>query len=268
MTSHSPSDEDAQAPRHVVSSALNVLEGLRILCDAEGPVGLAEMRAALGVSEPTAFRIMQTLIHTGFARTAVGGGYEPTLEVVRLGGVVTRRDHVLDATRAIFGPISRRFEEPITIGVPDGDHILFVEKLAGPRDPNFFCDIGERLPLHAGAAARCILAYASDEVFEHYLEHGLGRRTPATHTSREKLREDRAAIHANGFTVSVDEVDVGISAIGVPIFNGQSEILAAAAIANVTARWSPDDIAMRAKEMCDAAASVMARVVDLPARGL
>lgn len=269
MSSLSPVDGGAQTPRHVVSSALNVLEGLRILCDAEGPVGLAEMRAALGVSEPTAFRILQTLIHSGFARTATGGGpgYEPTLEVVRLGGVVTRRDHLLDATRAMFGPISRRFEEPITVGVPDGDHILFVEKLAGPRDPNFFCDIGERLPLHVGAAARCMLAYASDEVFEHYLEHGLGKRTPSTKTSREKLREDRAAIRADGFTVSVDEVDVGISAIGVPILNGRGEILAAAAIANVTARWSPDDIAMRAKEMCDAAASAMARVVDLPARG-
>jgi DNA-binding IclR family transcriptional regulator len=268
VSSSSPVSEDAQAPRHLVSSALNVLQGLRILCAAEGPVGLAEMRAALGVSEPTTFRVLQTLIHAGFARTALGGGYEPTLEVVRLGGLVTRRDHVLDATRAMFGPISRRFEEPITVGVPDGDHILFVEKLAGPRDPNFFCDIGERLPLHVGAAARCMLAYASEEAFEHYLEHSLGKRTPSTHTSRDRLREDRATTRANGFTVSVDEVDVGISAIGVPILNGHGGILAAAAIANVTARWSPDNIALRAKELCDAAASVMARVVDLPARGI
>lgn len=256
------------APRHVVSSALKVLEGLRILCETEGPISLSDFRTVLGVSEPTAYRVLQTLVGAGYARPASDGGrgYEPTLEVVRLGGIVTRRDHVLDVARAVFGPISRRFEEPITVGVPDGGHILFVEKLAGPRDPNFFCDVGERLPLHVGAAARCILAHVPDAVFEHYLEHRPGSRTPSTHTSVAELREDRELIRERGYTVSIDEVDIGISAIAVPVLNGKGDILAAAAIANVTARWGDDDVTLRAKEMRDAAASVMARVVHLPPR--
>lgn len=252
---------------NVVASALKVLEALRYLCESDGPVSLVDLRRHLGVSEPTAYRVLQTLIHTGHVRHAWNDrGYEPTLEVARLGGLVTSRDHVIASMRAQFGPLNRRFEEPVMVGVPDGDHILFVEKLAGPRDPNFYCDIGKRLPLHVGAAARSILAQTSEDYFERYLAHGLGKRTPATRNSAERLRQDRDFIRTHGYAWSVDEVDEGISAVGVPITNGLGQVLAAAAIANVSVRWQEHDVELRAKEMKAAAASVMADIVDLPAR--
>jgi len=271
MRSSATARAGSAAP-HVVSSALKVLDGLRILCDSDGPVSLGELRDKLGVSEPTAFRVAQTLIHAGYARPAVGvrHGYEPALEIARLAGRAMRREQVLDAARAVLGPIARRFEEPITVGVQDGDYVLFVEKLCGPRDPTFFCAIGERLPLHVGAVARCILAHVDDTRYEHYLAHSLKRLTAQSdHDHRvtcDRLRNDRQLIRHKGYTLSVEEVDVGISAVGVPILNGNGEILAGAAIANLTARWTAEDLRLRARMMVDAATQVMARVVEVPAR--
>lgn len=248
---------------HIISSAVKVLDALRILSEADESVSLAELRKRLGVSEATAYRVAQTLVSTGFAQAATNGfGYEPTLEIVRLGDLVTRRDHLVDAIREAFKPVNQLFQEPITVAIPDGDHILFVKKLAGPRDPNFTCDVGVRLPMHLGAAARCILAYSSEPFFERYLAQHIP--APESSVSTAQVRADRDFIRSKGYSISLDEVDIGISAVGVPILNGNGGILAGVAVANVTARWSADDLALRAAEMRAAAAAASARLEHLP----
>jgi DNA-binding IclR family transcriptional regulator len=255
-----------ESAKNVTSSAVKVLEGLRILCEAQGSVSLGDFRTRLGVSEATAYRVFQTLVSTGFAQPSPSGsGYEPTLEIVRLGDLVTKGDHLADAIRSGFRPVNQKFQEPVTVGVPDGDFILFVKKLSGPRDPNFTCDVGVRLPMHIGAAARCILAHAPEEFFEAYLE----RRLAASDQTggdilRAQMREDRDFIRENGYSISLDEVDVGISAIGVPILNRDGSVLGAVAIANVTARWDSEAMTTRAAEMRAAAAATSTLVADLP----
>ena len=253
--------------KNVTSSAVKVLDGLRILCEAGGAsLSLNDFRERLDVSEATAYRIFQTLVSTGFAQqSASRSGYESTLEIVRLGGLVAKGDHLSEAISTCFRSVNQRFQEPITVGVPDRDQILFVKKLAGPSDPNFTCDVGVRLPLHIGAAARCILAFASDSFFEGYLH----RQFPSaggvsTETSRAQLRADRDFIREHGYSISLDEVDVGISAIGVPVLNRDGAILGAVAIANVTARWDSDGMAARAEEMRAAALATGDHVAELP----
>jgi DNA-binding IclR family transcriptional regulator len=256
------------ASSHAVASAFKVLDALRILCSSDQPVLLAALAAELEVSAPTAYRAVQTLLEAGFAARAPGrNGYVPTLEVVRLGGLITSREPLLDVVRAAFEPVRRKFSEPITVGVRDDDHILFVQKLSGPRDPRFYCDTGLRLPLHVGAAARCILAHLSAPDFETYLKRELTHRTPSTHAVASCLRKDREDILELGYTLSVDEVDVGISAVGVPIVNHKNQVLAGAAIANVTARWNEADIRERAETMTAAARFCLEQAGDLPSAG-
>jgi DNA-binding IclR family transcriptional regulator len=252
--------------KNVTSSAVKVLEGLRIICEARESVSLGEFRRLLNVSEATAYRVFQTLVVTGFAQPSAGGsGYEPTLEIVRLGDLVSKGDHLTDAIATSFWQVNQHLEEPITVAIPDGDHILFVKKLSGPRDPNFTCDVGVRLPMHTGAAARCMLAFAPETFFEAYLDRRFpGSDGPTASTARAQLHADREFIRENGYSISLDEVDVGISAIGVPIMNAKGAVLAAVAIANVTARWDSDGMAARVGEMQAAAAEVSGIVADLP----
>jgi DNA-binding IclR family transcriptional regulator len=245
---------------HVTSSAVKVLEALQHLCESENGLSLAELRALLDVSEATAYRAAQTLVATGFATVAASGkGYQPTLEVVRLGAMVSRQDHLATVLRTTFMPVNRQFQEPITIAIPDQDHILFIAKLAGLRDPDFSCDVGVRLPLHQGAAARAILAHLPEELAEHYLDQYAGSARERAH-----LAADGSTIRKLGFSFSRDEVDIGISAIGVPILNSSATVLAAAAIANVTARWTPEDVTERAEAMRAAAEEAHSLLLHLP----
>lgn len=251
----------------LLSSARNVLRALEIFCGAPEPLPLAAVATRLGVSQPTAYRIVQTLIKHDFVRP-VGdrAGYQVTLRVVELAGEVIDRIEVKEIIRPTFQRVAEAFDESVTVAAPDGDHIVFVDRLPALTNIHFYCNVGRRLPLHAGAAARCVLAHQEDELFERYLERRLGRLTPATETDPDELRADRDRILASGHAVSVDGVDLGISAVGVPILNGKNQVLAAVAIANLTVRWTESDIVERAKAMTDAARRVGAECARLTAR--
>jgi DNA-binding IclR family transcriptional regulator len=249
--------QNTKVPQHVVGSATKVLAALRLLCEADDPLTLSALTDKLQTSESTAYRVLQTLVQCRFAQpVGKAGGYAPSMEIVRLGGLIASRDPLSAACEEVLTPISHRFDEPITVCVLDRDRVLFVSKLSGPRAPRFYCDVGRTLPLHKGAAARCLLAHLDERLFEAYID-GLSLRGPdAGAGSSADLRCDRAEIRRLGYAISAGDVDVGISAVGVPIKGADNRVVCAAAIANVTARWNDEEIALRAKVMLSAAESI------------
>jgi DNA-binding IclR family transcriptional regulator len=240
----------------VLRTGIKVLQGLRTLAEAQGTISLAEFRDRMAMPTASAHRVLVTLVEAGFARAPLDGsaGYEATLEASRLGGLVrTSGTHLTSAIRTHFAPALRRFQEPLTVAVHDRDHIVFVDKLASPSDPSFYCDVGKRLRLHQGAAARCVRAHVSDDEFEAYLSSPVNRDVVVSPAAAEAIRKEREAIVQAGFVLSVEEVDVGISAVAVPVLNDLREVIATVAIANVSARWGKQEIIDRASVLRTAA---------------
>lgn len=209
----------------------------------------------------TAFRAAETLVACGFARPDPSGhGYVASLDVVELAGAIIDRTSIKSIARETLAEVARTFGETVTLAIREGDHVVFIDRIEGTSNVRFFCDIGRRLPLHAGAAARCILAHLPDDDFAAYTSRtDLEALTPRTRVDQGALERDRHDIHRHGFAVSVDEVDTGVSAIGVCILNQYDEVLAAAAIANLTARWKRADIRGRAAAMREAAVRIQHR---------
>jgi DNA-binding IclR family transcriptional regulator len=243
--------DGARSP--VTSSAVKVLSALEFICDRDSATGLGELAQALGVSTPTAYRIMQTLVATGFARPAGAreAQYEPSFRVVELASRVLDNNDLRSALLPTLHELASQLGESVTLAVPDGAEIVFVERVTTDTQIRFYCDVGRRLPLHAGAAARAILAWLPERQFESYAAGNLHALTPATRTGLSALRADRAEIRAAGYAVSVDEVDLGISAVAVPLLAVSGAVVGAVAVANLTARWSDADRRHRGEILSD-----------------
>lgn len=243
---------------NVVQSAVKVLDALRIMCRMDGPVLASQIAADLGISVPTAYRAAETLVATGFARPSpTGHGYVPSFDVLELAGSIVDHLGIKMIAREILVNVARTFGETVTLAVRDGDDVIFIDRIEGSRDLRFFCDIGRRLPLHAGAAPRCLLSHLSDAEFETYLDRvDLQPLTPRTRITRQELEHDRREIRRHGYSVSIDEVDLGVSAVGVPILNPTGDVLAVIAIASLSVRWHREDIRARATAMREAAVRI------------
>lgn len=250
---------------NVLSSASRVLEALEIICRAGQPVSLAQLASQLGGSEVTAYRAAQTLVANGFVRAAEGarGGYEPSWRLVELSAPMLARNEVRSYAQPTLRALADRYDESITLAIPVGSSVLFVDRISVNRSIEFFCDIGRKLPLHIGAASRAVLAHYPEDLFEEYISRELGSMTSATTTSPDLLRLDREQIRARGYSISREDVEIGITGVAAPIFNGDGEILGAAAIANVSARWDESDVAERGAAMVAVCAEISNRCAML-----
>ena len=255
-------DERTVSPSNIVGAAVKVLDALRVICASREPVRAGAIARELGVSMPTAFRAAETLVASGFVRHARDGqGYTPSLQVLELGAEIVDHIGVKEIAREVLEEVKRQFGEPITLAIREDDSVVFIDRIEGTRGLRFYCDVGRRLPLHAGAAARSLLAYLPESEFEAYLEQGaLEAFTDQTRTDGETLRRDRDQIRRAGYAVSIDEVDVGVAAVGAPIFDARNRVIAVVSVANMTARWAPADIEARGRALREAAVRIRRQV--------
>ena len=244
-----------------VQAAARSLRALELIAMSAQPVKLSQIADELGVSEPSAFRLVRTMIDVGFVASAPGSqpGYVPTLRVVELGSNVLTRNSVRQVAAAELLAVAEAFQESITIAVPDEESVVFVERIVCGPTVEFYCDIGKRLPLHVGAAARAVLAHVSEEAFRRYVTQALRPYTPATTITTDGLVEDRERTRAVGYTISKGDVEVGISAVGVAFVSADGLPIGAASIASVGARWSEPDYVARGRQMATAAAKISER---------
>lgn len=249
------------AQTNVLRSAFMVLKALGTIGRAEEPVLASELAELLDVSTPTAFRAAETLVVAGYAKRGPSDkGYLPSLEIVELAGDVVDNLGIRDPAREILAEAARAHGETVMMAIRDRGHVIFIDRMEGTKSLRFYCDLGRRLPLHAGAAGRCILANLDDEVHSAYIaREDLERMTPRTLVEPDQLLQDRRAIQDRGYAVSVDQVDWGVSAVGVPIINLRGEALAVITIANRTSQWRSRDIENRARLLREAAARIQRR---------
>lgn len=251
---------------NIVAAGLKALEALKIVASSEPPVSLSELARKLHVSQATAYRFAMTLVKSGFVASVAGrGGYRPTMAIVELASDLLDGTPVRGLAVPVLTRVAEQFGESVTLAVPDGDHIVFVDQIAVNRNVDFYCRTGKRLPLHVGAAARCVLAHYPDRLFAEYTDRSLAAFTNSTKTTAGVLRADRAEIRERGFAVSVEDVEVGISGVGVPLLNRAGDVLGAATIANITARWDARAIKNRAEAMVEASLEIAELCASLPA---
>src|SRR5207248_2055795 len=74
-----------------------------------------------------------------------------------------------------------------------------------------------RLPLHAGASQKALLAFLAEEEVGRVATGSLERLCRATITDPEELRENLAEIRKRGWAISFEETNVGVWGVAVPL---------------------------------------------------
>ncbi len=100
----------------------------------------------------------------------------------------------------------------------DGGEVLYLVSETGSNLLTLRSHVGLRLPAHATALGKCLLAQLGDEE----ARRAVGREpypalTPRTLTSWEKLRPQLERVRREGVAYSREEYELGLHSIAVPI---------------------------------------------------
>lgn len=116
--------------------------------------------------------------------------------------------------------------ETAVLAVREKTEIRCLEVVESPNPIKYHFRIGTQLPIHAGAMGKVILAYSPLEIRENILSAPLERFTHNTLISSEDLRRELEHIRKKGYSVSIEEVDIGGSAVGAPVLGPDGELIA------------------------------------------
>ncbi|MDF3148679.1 MULTISPECIES: IclR family transcriptional regulator [unclassified Streptomyces] len=196
-----------------VKSAARTVELLELLAArGDRPARLQELADALEVPRSSMYALLQTLISRGWVRTDVTGSlYGIGIHALLTGTSYLDSDPRVRAVRPYLDEASEALGETMHLGRLDGRDVAYLATRESHEYLRTISRVGRRLPAHAGALGKALLAERPDGDLPEGPYESL---TPHTHTTREPLAADLAAVRARGYSVDREESVPGIVGFG------------------------------------------------------
>ncbi len=238
-----PETEPENAVRGGVQSVDRAITVLQILARTGG-AGVSEIAEEMGVHKSTASRLLSALDVRGMAQQDHDRGkYHLGFEILRLASSIPGRLSVAFEARPFLNALAARFQETVNLAVLRSNFAVNVDQAMGPSSLATYDWIGSLTPLHATSSGKILLAYLETAERDHILKGtGLPAFTANTVTSRHALEKQLKAAAAAGFATTYDELEVGMSAIAVPVRDHRGVVIAAVSISGPAFRFDPEKL--------------------------
>jgi DNA-binding IclR family transcriptional regulator len=205
----------------IITTQVGVLDKsvaiLAALAD-EGPLSLAGLVSATGLSRPTAHRLAAALEAHRLVGRDESGRYRLGLRLLGWAGAVKGELGLVEAARPVLEALRDETGESAQLFVRDGDSRLCVaasERPAGLRDT---VPVGAVLPIDRGSGGKVLLAYGAE-----------GRVAAAGRFPAVDLVE-LETIRRRGWAVSMAEREDGVCSVSAPVLDSGGQVHAAVGV--------------------------------------
>lgn len=186
---------------------------------------LSEISAETGLALSTTHRLVGELEEWGALLRDVNGRYQIGLRLWELGQHAGRQ--VREIARPLLQDLYSLTQETVHIAIREQTDALYIDRVYGSRRVPQASRVGGRLPLHATAVGKVLLAFEEPWVRDAVLGSPLEGRTAHTHIDPAVLRAELDAIRERGYALTREEVRLGSASIAVPVFQREGGIGAA-----------------------------------------
>jgi DNA-binding IclR family transcriptional regulator len=223
--------------------------------------GVRDVARDLGLPKSTVSRLIidladaRLLVQDGTGRYRLGAG------AARLGQAYLQGLDVRTVAASFMTDLQERSAETVGLHVREGLERVVIATQESKATIRSGFSIGERLPMHAGAGAKVLLAFETDEVREQLL--GTLKLTPLTDRTIldvSQLERELDSVRAQGYAMSANEVSLQSASLAAPIFDGDSRLAAALVLTGPVFRMTPEVLEALTPLMVDAAREISARL--------
>jgi len=232
----------ATARRPIAVPALDRgLKLLRILGQASGPLTLSELSDQIGVSRSTVYSLLATLQEYGFvARDERYKTYQLGIGALELGSAYLNKINLLPAFNEVAQRLVVACGETVKLAVLDGRDVVYLGKQDGLYSVRLVARVGSRMPAHATAVGKVLLAELSDsELLLLYADGQLVALTPHTITNVGSLLHAIVAVRVQGYALDLEESTPRVQCVAAPVRDHSGAVVAAISIGVPHDRLSP-----------------------------
>lgn len=241
-----------------VRSVQRALDILSLLTEQRRTVTIRDVVEATGLAKTTVIRLVSTLERSGLL-WATSAGYTAGPGLWRWAHLARRSWELPPETQRTMSDLAAKQGETVNVYVVRDIYRVCVAQQEGPRALRHVVQIGDELPLWAGASAKVLLRDAPPTLLAR-----VAGNSPYGHGHVAQLREWIDTASAQGYAVSHGEREQGLSAVAAPVLGRAGSVVAALTLSGPSVRFTDDRVAAFAADLTQIARRMSDRGFDHP----
>ncbi|MDQ7904814.1 IclR family transcriptional regulator [Phytohabitans sp. ZYX-F-186] len=241
-----------------VRSVQRAMDILSLLTDARPVVSIREIVDETGLAKTTVIRLVQTLEQVGLL-WATAKGYTAGPGLWRWAHLARRAWELPPETQQLMRELAARQRETVNLYVARDIYRVCVAQQESPQPLRHVVQVGDELPMWAGASSKVLLRDASPALLTR-----VALSSPYGESHVDTLREWVDGVLKTGYATSAGEREPGLSAVAVPVTGRSVAVVAALSLSGPTIRFTDDRIADFIDDLKRVAARMSERGFDHP----
>ncbi|WP_084637137.1 IclR family transcriptional regulator [Neomicrococcus aestuarii] len=236
---------------------------LILLMKESGPISVKSASEHLGVAPSTAHRLLNALMHRGFAAQDHERRY-------RLGPALVERHSerytvqaLRQSARSALMVLSQEVGETVQLMVLTEGNIQFIDGIESTKTLRVGMRVGDKMPAFVSAGGKAILALFSNAELEDLYRQGI----PAWSTSRidslKTLKREMTKVRRAEFGSNFEEMEEGVVGLGVAVTDPDGHPVAAITTATPSIRFDRNNIPSHVAALQTAAAAISEELQEL-----
>jgi len=219
--------ERSDAPS--VAATETSFEIIEALIELDG-AGTTEVAEHVDTTKSTVYNHLQTLLNKDYV-VKENGIYSVGLKFLRMGEYARNCHDVAQVGPDEVDKLADKTSEMANLVVEEHGQGVFLYRAKGTDAVHMDTHTGKRLPLHATAFGKAILAELPRERVDEVIEtHGLTQHTEKTITEREELYDELESIRDQGHAFDREERLEGLRCVAAPLLDSNDRAIGAVSI--------------------------------------
>lgn len=210
--------------------------------DEHRRLGLTVLARRAGLPLSTAHRLVGELVTWGALHRTPDGDYVVGRRLWDVGLLAPHNAGLVELASPYLHDLFAATRATVHLAVRDDTQVLYLDRLRGSHSVPILSTVGSRLPMHATAVGKVLLAHAPTAVLEEVLT-SLTPITPHTVVRPDLLRRQLSAVRREGHTTAVEEMSLGAASSAVPIRQGCEVVASLGMVVPTPARYRSRTVA-------------------------
>ncbi len=206
-------------------------------------LGVTEIANQIGTNKSVVYRMLATMDALNvIQQNPENGKYRLGLKLFELSQKVSIHKNFISKAKPYMEDLVKRAGETAHLAIYKNQKVYFLDKVVGRHDLQINSQIGTEKPLHCTGLGKVMLAFAEPH-FEKVIDNiNLERITTNTITQKIKLKQEIRRIKKEGFALDLEENEIGLVCVAVPVFDAKGKCIAAISTSGPSARFNKNEI--------------------------
>ncbi|MCF2876224.1 MULTISPECIES: IclR family transcriptional regulator [unclassified Tenacibaculum] len=205
--------------------------------------GVRELAYKTGYNKSTVHRLLSTLVSLNVIHQNENEKYRLGSKLFELGNRVSLYQSLITITNQPIKNVALEIQETVLLGTLKDHQVFYINKADSLQGLKISTSIGSYQPIHATASGKLLLAFSSSEKQDDYFKNNtLNSFTQNTITKKTELKNSLQTIQNQKYALDLEEFELGLICIAIPIFNKKGNIIASLSASGPSSRFRIDNV--------------------------